>query len=172
MITDLNYSTRDALLAAMATPQSSVHPSALVRLADWSYRRRRLVVLLWIGLLVVSGVLAKNFGGESSMTFSVPGADSQQAQDLLESHFPARSGDDVDVVFTSNGTPVSDPAVKAKVDATLQKLATVGHVTAVVSPYSPEGALQVSRDKTIAFATLRLDVTSDNFPRAAAHRLM
>src|SRR3954462_5481484 len=152
MITDLNYSTRDALLDAMATPQS-VHPSALVRLADWSYRRRRLVVVFWIGLLIVSGVLAKNFGGESSMTFSVPGADSQQAQDLLGSHFPARSGDDINVVFTADGKPVTDPAVKAKVDSTLQKLATIDHVAAVVSPYSPEGGLQVSRDRTIAFAT-------------------
>ena len=170
---NLNYSAIDAFLDAMATPRASVtHPSALVRLADWSYRRRRLVVLLWIGLLVVSGVLAKNFGGESSMTFSVPGADSQQAQDLLESHFPARSGDDIDVVFASEGTRVTDPAVKAKVEATLQQLATVDHVTGVVSPYSPEGALQVARDGTIAYATLRLDVTGDKFPHAEARRLM
>src|SRR4051812_11351749 len=102
MITDLNYSTRDALLDAMASPQS-VHPSALVRLADWSYRRRRLVVLFWIAPLIAGGVRAKTSGGESSMTFSVPAADSQRPQALLEPPSPAGWGDDIDVVFTADG---------------------------------------------------------------------
>jgi uncharacterized membrane protein YdfJ with MMPL/SSD domain len=36
----------------------------LVRLADWCYRRRRLVVLAWIAALVASFALAIAFGGE------------------------------------------------------------------------------------------------------------
>ena len=36
----------------------------MVRLADWCYRRRRLVVLAWIAALVGGFALANTFGGE------------------------------------------------------------------------------------------------------------
>ena len=141
------------------------HPSALVRLADFSYRRRRLMVSLWIALFVGMFALGGAFGGESSMTFSVPGAESQQAQALLEERFPAASGDSVDVVFEAAGG-VRDPVVQERVQDMLRRAAEVDHVAAVISPYSPEGARQISPNGRIAFASLRLDVSyEDEFPR-------
>src|SRR5882672_11768040 len=86
---------------------TSSRPTLLVRLADWSYRRRRRVLLLWIALLVATVFAAGAFGGDNNFTFSTPGSDSQKAQDLLQSGFPARAGDDIDVVFrTQQGKTV------------------------------------------------------------------
>ena len=60
------------------TPESttSSRPTLLVRLADWSYRRRRRVLLLWIALLVATVFAAGAFGGDYNFTFSTPGSDS------------------------------------------------------------------------------------------------
>jgi RND superfamily putative drug exporter len=149
----------------------STRVTPLVRLADWSYRRRRLMVLLWFAGLVATIVLSQQFGGESSITFAAPGKESQEAQDLLESRFPARSGDNIDVVFAADAG-VDDPAVRSAVDTFLAEAEQAGHVTGVVSPYTPEGARQISPKGTIAFATLQLDVPAEDFPVSEARHLI
>jgi RND superfamily putative drug exporter len=147
------------------TSPAVTHPSALVRLADFSYRRRRLMILGWLGLLVVMSVLGNRYAGDHSFTFAVPGAESQRAQDLLEVKFPARSGDTLDVVFEAD-RGVRDPAVQARVEELLRKVDGVDHVEGIVSPYAPEGARQIAPDGRIAFASARLDLSyEDEFPR-------
>src|SRR5688500_6942147 len=121
------------------------HGSALVRLADWSYRRRKLVVLLWIGLFIGTATLAQQFGGDYEFTFATPGSESTEAQDLLKERFPARGGDDVDVVFEAPGG-VRSPDVQRDVDALLARLRGNEHVASVESPYEPAGARRMSRD--------------------------
>ena len=54
----------------------------LERLAKWSYRRRRTMLLIWIVALVGFIGLASTAGGEYSNDFSLPGAESQQAGGL------------------------------------------------------------------------------------------
>jgi RND superfamily putative drug exporter len=154
------------------TSQATPHPSALVRLADFSYRRRRFMLLLWIGALVGMSILGNALAGEHSMSFSTPGSESTKAQDLLVSRFPAASGEAVDVVFEAE-KGARDPAVQARIEKLLAEAAKVDHVTGVSSPYSPEGAMQVSPGGKIAFARLQLDVTyEDDFPVDEAKQLI
>src|SRR6476469_5371824 len=153
----------------MTTPQ----PTLLARLADWSYRRRKRVLLLWIVLLVATIAGAGAFGGDYGFTFSTPGSNSQKAQDLLESSFPARAGDNVDVVFqTRQGKTVDDPTVRAAITATLDRFAKEPHVSAVVSPYSTDGARQIAKGRTIAYGTLRLDQTVSDYKMSDGKKLL
>ena len=73
----------------------------LVRLADWCYRRRRLVVVAWIAALVGSFALAGAFGGEFRQDYLQPGSESKAASDTLEREFPQRAGDTVQIVVHS-----------------------------------------------------------------------
>src|SRR4051794_15101446 len=147
-------------------------PSLLVRLADWSYRRRRRVLALWIVLFVGVVFLAKTAGGDNHFTFSTPGSESQKAQDLLNQSFPARAGDDINVVFQAKGKAVDDPAIRAAIDDTLGQFGRQPHVSAVVSPFTPEGARQVAPDRTIAYGTLRLDQTVSDYSTANGKALI
>ncbi|HEX2040342.1 MAG TPA: MMPL family transporter [Acidimicrobiales bacterium] len=152
-------------------PTASPSSSSLVRLADWSYRRRRLVVVLWIATLIVGSVLAQRFGGDNDFSFSTPGSESEEAQDLLRERFQARSGDDFDVVFEApGGVRTSD--VQRDVEAFLARVSEVDHVVSVESPYDPDGASRISRGGTIAYATAHLDVTADRFPREVGRELL
>ena len=151
----------------------SPQPTLLARLADWSYRRRKRVLLLWIVLLVGPLPARGAFGGDYGFTFSTPGSNSQKAQDLLESGFPARAGDNVDVVFqTRQGKTVDDPTVRAAITATLDRFAKEPHVSAVVSPYSAEGAGQIAKGRTIAYGTVRLDQTVSDYKISDAKKLL
>jgi RND superfamily putative drug exporter len=130
----------------------------LTRAAQWTVTHRRMVVAAWLSLLI--GLIALNAagGGPYQTKFDLPGSDSQAALTLLESRFPARSGGSADVVIAS-ARGVDDPSVRADVERLLAQVATVGHVEAVVSPYQPANAGQVSQDRTVAYAEVRFDTT-------------
>jgi putative drug exporter of the RND superfamily len=128
----------------------------LERLARWSYRRRWATLGIWLAALVVSGFLASTLGGEYSNDFSLPGAESQEAYDLLVERFPAFSGDTADIVFKAE-QGVTTPAVRSAMEALFADLSELDHVVAVESPYSRQGARQIAPDGRIAFATVRFE---------------
>src|SRR4051812_21380746 len=88
----------------------SLRPGPLGRVAGAAYRHRGRVVLAWLGALVIAAALSSVLGGQFRADYSAPGSDSKAAQQLLESRFPAQSGDTVDVVVHSDAA-VTSPAV-------------------------------------------------------------
>ena len=106
----------------------------LYRLGRFSFRRRRLVTLLWVGLLVLFGVGAAVLKGPTSNDFSMPGTESQQAIDLLKDRMPQASADGATarVVFAApDGKTVTDPAGKAGVEKVVAKLKAAPQVASV-----------------------------------------
>ena len=145
----------------------------LQRLARFCYRRRRVVLLAWLVALVAVMVLSKAAGGKSTMNFSLPGTESQQAFDLLKAKFPARSGDSADIVFAASGPQgVRDPAIQQRMEAAFAVAKrTNPHVASVSDPYSPAGARQISPDGHVAYAEIQLDMRSHDLPKSAGPAL-
>ncbi len=138
-------------------------------LATWCVRHRRLVVLFWIAALVVVSLVAKGVGSDYSNSFTLPKTQSTDAIQLLQAASPKVSGDVEQVVFqTSDGAHVTDPAIKARIDTMVAKLAKVPHVSNIVSPYQAEGAAHISKDGTIAFVTVTFDQQAQNLPTSLA----
>src|SRR5882757_7591782 len=114
----------------------------LQRLAAWCYRRRRSVVVLWIVALVAVSVIGSNVGSTFSQGFSLTDTESARAAQLLETRFPARAGDEGQIVFAHKGG-VQDAAVQARMEDLFAEVAKVPGVTSVLSPYTADGAGQV-----------------------------
>ncbi len=132
----------------------------LQRLAAWCYRRRRSVVVLWIVALVAVSVIGSNVGASYSQGFSLTDTESARAAQLLETRFPARAGDEGQIVFAhAGGVPggVNGAAVQARMERLFAEVAKVPGVTSVVSPYTQDGARQVARSGDIAYATVQFD---------------
>ncbi|HEV7864443.1 MAG TPA: MMPL family transporter, partial [Acidimicrobiia bacterium] len=127
----------------------------LARLARFCYHRRRLVVLGWIGLLIVSIVAGGALKGAWATSGSLPGTDTQRALDLLKAEFPGQAGDEAAFVFADVS---ADPAAVA---AFLDKAAAVNGVTSVQQP--PE----VAPNGRVARAAFTL-ATGDDARRKAA----
>ncbi|WP_024796248.1 MMPL family transporter [Tomitella biformata] len=66
----------------------------LYRLGKFAYRKKFAVLGAWLLLLVLAGVGALTLAGPSVNSFSIPGTQGQQAQDLIAERFPAQAGGD------------------------------------------------------------------------------
>ena len=135
----------------------------LESLARSCYRHRRRVLAIWIVALIGIVVVGRAGAGDYSANFNTPGSESKAALDLLTQRFPARSGDTVSVIFKAD-RGVNDPATRTRVEALLNTLKGYDHVVGTISPYSDAGANNISRDGTIAFGTLQLDVQGPSLP--------
>jgi RND superfamily putative drug exporter len=129
------------------------------------------VVLAWVAALVGAFALAGAFGGEFKQDYLQPGSESQRVSNTLQTDFPQRAGDTMQVVVHSDAG-VTSPEVVARVEAVLAEVAVAQHVVGVVSPYSPDGAHQVSADATTAYADVALDRTADELTADEAAALV
>jgi RND superfamily putative drug exporter len=142
------------------------------RLARWSYRHRWQMVGMWIVALVGFIVLQKVAGGPYSSDFSLPGAESQHAFDLLRQQFPSVSGGTVDVVFKADAG-VTDPSVQQTMEGFFQEIRKLPHVDGLTDPYhTPKGRpSEVSRDGKIAYAEVQYTLKPQDIPKAEVDQL-
>jgi RND superfamily putative drug exporter len=132
---------------------------------------RRIVVVAWIVATVGILAVSSSVGKKTASDFTLPGTGTQQALDLLRSKFPAQAGDADQIVFRARTGTLNDAADRAAINATLARVARQAHVTSVVSPYAP-GVRAISRDRTIAFATVNFDKRANVLPKAAVDRVI
>ncbi|HME02933.1 MAG TPA: MMPL family transporter, partial [Solirubrobacteraceae bacterium] len=168
-------STQNPPLAHPEPPSrggASPRPGIVARLARIATRHRRRVVIGWVillfGTLGASGAIGTRFANN----FSLPGTESQHAADVLKRDFPAQAGDSDQIVLATRQGLVTDPAVRARAEAMLATVATLPHVTSVVSPFTARGARQVSPDGTVAFATVNFDQRANVLPTSATERVI
>jgi RND superfamily putative drug exporter len=127
----------------------------LDRIARTCVRRRGVVLLSWIGILVVVSIVANGIvGADYRADMNLPDSESRQVQQQLEAANPNRAGTNGQIVFESQ-QGVDDPAVRAAMSNLFTEVDELQHVD-VTSPYSPEGANQISRSHPIAFAELQV----------------
>ncbi|HUZ42410.1 MAG TPA: MMPL family transporter [Acidimicrobiales bacterium] len=120
-------------------------------LARFAYRRRWLVLAIWVLLLVVMNVFSQTFGTAYANTFTLPGTNSTHALSLLQSGFKSKSGDIDEIVFQArSGTIASHKKAILAMD---RRVAKVPSVANVVSPFVG-GSLQISPNGKIAYSVV------------------
>jgi putative drug exporter of the RND superfamily len=145
----------------------------MTRLARWCFEHRRKVVAGWLLALVCVVGVSVAAGSSFTSNLSLPGTDSQAAASLLTQNFPAASGEgDQVVIQATHGATIRSAPVQSAVTAALAKVAKVPGVENVASPYAKNGAAQISRDGTIAFARVTWDKPSAQVTTADATKLI
>jgi RND superfamily putative drug exporter len=138
----------------------------MIGLSRWCMTHRRWVVLGWVVVAIAANVIASAVGRQYATNFTLPGTESQHVADLLTSQFKAQSGDIDTIVFHYANGRYDAPAVKSAIEPLLAKVAKDPAVVSVLSPYTRQGALQVSKDGHTAFATInytkRANLLADN----------
>jgi uncharacterized membrane protein YdfJ with MMPL/SSD domain len=124
----------------------------LARLARVCYRRRWLVVPLWIAGAVVVIVVGFRFAAAADNDFSGGDSGSGRAQAILHDHFPRATGEELTLAIHADAG-VTDPAVRQRVTALLDRAGREPHLSVEGSPYQARN--QVSEDGRTAFATVR-----------------
>ncbi len=130
----------------------------LTRLARGSYRHRRVVVVAWVVILIATVVGGSALAGDYATAGRLPNTDSQAAYDRLASDFPARHGDEGQIVFADIR---KDPAA---VNAFLAQVAKVPGILEVAP-------LQVSPGGAVAIAPITMASGSSDDPSGVAKQL-
>jgi len=130
----------------------------IYRLARFSWRARKRVVVAWLLVLAVLGGLALTVGGSFNDEFDIPGASSQIALDELKMTFPeaAMSSASI-VVLAPEGQKVTDDAVRNAIEDEIVELEQIAWVAMAQSPYNEYVDGLISDDGTAALLNVRVD---------------
>ncbi|MEU5951730.1 MMPL family transporter [Streptomyces sp. NPDC047525] len=122
----------------------------LYRTGRESFRRRRLVTLIWVVLLVALGVGAATLSKPTVESFSIPDTESQRAIDLLGERFPQASADGAVarvVIVAPEGQKVTSPDKREAVEEMVGRLGDAPKVAGAADPFK---AQSISPDKRMA----------------------
>ncbi|WP_285472165.1 MMPL family transporter [Actinoplanes sp. NBRC 101535] len=142
--------------------------SLLYRLGRFSYRRRRLTLAAWVTVLALFGIGALTLAGPTDDTFSIPGAESTQALEVMAEKFGGSGNATATVVFTAD-TDLTGTATKAAVERVIATLEASPQVAAVADPFE---AQTVAADLRTAYATVTYDVAAADVTDEARDALM
>jgi len=121
----------------------------LARVAQFSYRRRGLVVIAWIAIIVgVSAVGWGALGPNFRTDFNLPASETRQVFDFLRERSPSDGGFNGQIVFTAP-QGVADPAVSESMQAVFERVDALEGVD-VISPYADAGKFEA--EETVAEA--------------------
>jgi putative drug exporter of the RND superfamily len=141
-------------------------------IARWCFRHRFAVIAAWVLMLAGLGALAQAVKSDYNNSFSLPGTGSTTAQQLLSKAIPAQAGDSDTIVWQVSHGTVRDATVTARMSGALKQIATMPEVAAVISPYGPHGAAQISRDGRTAYATVDFSKQANNLAKADITRVI
>jgi uncharacterized membrane protein YdfJ with MMPL/SSD domain len=141
----------------------------LYRIGGWAFENRWKALGAWIAVLAIVVGCAAAFSGKTNDEFTVPGTESQTAQDLLEEKFPEASGATARMVFAApEGDTLTSQANHEAVEATLARTAKADDVMRIVDPYE---AGTIAPDGRIGYADVIYPVPSGEIDDTAKDEL-
>ncbi len=146
----------------------------LYRIGQFCVRRRAVVLGVWLLVAVGLSLWTHALGGtQVTDNVTLPGTASQRAMDVVQRGFGAvgANGSNPIVFRAPAGETLTVPRVRAAVDRVTAVLARDPAVLAAVSPFTPAGAAQISRDRRTAYLALTLRASATQLTHVDATRL-
>ena len=142
---------------------------ALERLAGLAARRWWVFIVSWV--IILGGLLAaKNaFGGEYVNNYTVSGSDSAAGLNVLNSTFPQQGGYGGQIVFHATKGTVADQ--QSAVNQSVSNVSKLPDVIKAVSPFASSNTGAVSKDGTIAYASVGWNVNPDSLDSSYLDKL-
>jgi putative drug exporter of the RND superfamily len=129
----------------------------LYRLGRFCSRRWPIVLIVWLFVFVGLAFWAGTAGQDTNDNLTLPGTDSQNATDLLEDKFPEQAnGTNPLVLKAPEGKKLKDDPYAKAVDDTIDNLKKNPDVQDAISPFSSEGADQLSKGGEIGYIAVNV----------------
>ena len=141
----------------------------LERIAGVAARRHWVFIISWV--IILGGLLAaKNaFGGEYVNNYTISGSNSADGQNVVNSTFPQQGGYGGQIVFNATKGTVTDQ--QSAVNQSVSNVSKLPDVIKAVSPFGSANTGAVSKDGTIAYASVSWSVNPDSLDTAYLNQL-
>ena len=141
----------------------------LERIAGVAARRHWIFIISWV--IILGGLLAaKNaIGGEYVNNYTVSGSDSSTGLNVLNSTFPQQGGYGGQIVFHAAKGTVADQ--QSAVNQAVSNVAKLPDVIKAVSPFASANTGAVSKDGTIAYASVGWNVNPNSLDASYLDKL-
>ena len=138
-------------------------------LAGLAARRHWVVIISWV--IILGGLLAAKsaFGGEYVNNYTIPGSNSADGLNVLNSTFPQQSGYGGQIVFHATKGTVADQ--QSAVNQSVSNVSKLPDVIKTVSPFASSNTGAVSKDGTIAYASVSWNVNPDSLETSYLDKL-
>jgi putative drug exporter of the RND superfamily len=141
----------------------------LERVAGTAARKHWVFIIAWV--IILGGLLAAKsaFGGEYVNNYTVSGSDSADGLNVLNKTFPQQGGYGGQIVFHATKGTVS--AQQSAVNQSVTNVSKLPDVIKAVSPFASSNTGAVSKDGTIAYATVGWNVNPDSLDTSYLNKL-
>jgi RND superfamily putative drug exporter len=130
------------------------------------------VIALWLILAIALLSLGQATGSKTSENLTLPGTDSTQATELLEDDLPEQAYGSNPLVIEAPKGKLTEPKYSAAVAETAKRLEALGEVNSAVSPLSPQGAAFLSKDRSVGYFPVIINVGPGDIDEAQAQRIL
>ena len=141
----------------------------LERLGGFAARRYWIVIAIWVVILGGLLVAKAQFGGTYVNDYTVPGSNSSNGLNVLNSDYPQQAGFGGQIVFHASHGTVADQA--AAVNQATANVSKLQYVIKAVSPFASSGSGAVSKNGTIAYASVSWTDNPDGLTTSYLNKL-
>jgi RND superfamily putative drug exporter len=141
----------------------------LERIGGFAARRHWIIIIAWVIVLGALLGLKSSWGGEYVNNYTVSGSDSATGLNVLNTTFPQQGGYGGQIVF--HATTGTLTAQQSAVDQSVTNISKLPDVIKAVSPFASPNTGTVSKDGTIAYATVSWSVNPNSLENSYLDRL-
>jgi RND superfamily putative drug exporter len=144
----------------------------LYKTAKFCVRRKFVVLGVWLLATIALVAISHRMGDNTNDNLSLPGTDSQRATDILKTSFPAQANGTSPIVLHAKSGKLTDTNNANAVNQAAAALSKDHYVAAVVSPLTPQGASQLSKDQTTGYLAVTLSETPGSLSEGDAQSII
>ncbi len=130
------------------------------------------VIAAWFLVTVALVVAGQASGNKTNDNLTLPGTGSTNATDLLNDHLPKQANGNNPVAFEARTGKLTDAEKSKAVDAAVKRLRNLPNVTSAINPLDQDGAAFLSKDKSIGYVPLLLDVGPADLSEEQAQNIL
>jgi RND superfamily putative drug exporter len=135
-------------------------------------RHHWVVIGAWVLVAAALAFTARTTGDKTSDNLTLPGSASTAAQDLLTERLPKQAYGANPLVFKAESGKLDDAQHKQAVEQAVKNVKSIDGVTSAVSPLSSEGKAFLSKDKTIGYSPVTLDISPSDITKEQSQDIL
>jgi putative drug exporter of the RND superfamily len=146
--------------------------SVLYAVGRFCARHRYPVAFAWLAFVVAIVAAAVGLGARTTDNLTLEGTGSTSAQDLLDQKLSTRANGTNPVVLEAQTGKLTTGANARAVKATVNSLRKAPHVVSAISPLGSNGSDLLSKDQTIGYIPVALDLSTSDLDEDEANEVI